>query len=84
MKNRPIPVIILSNPTNGTGFQPSISELQDLGVARVSLGSSLMKSTLALVKKIANETRKQGTYNVLSNALMPIDETLSAYRMATE
>ena len=49
------PINILLNPMNGTGLLPSISELQDLGVARVSLGSGLMRATLALIKKVADE-----------------------------
>jgi len=78
------PINILSNPTNGTGFPPSISELEEIGVARVSLGSSLMKSTLALTKRIAEELIEKGTYDVLSKNLEPIAETLEAYKMATE
>jgi 2-methylisocitrate lyase-like PEP mutase family enzyme len=49
------PINILANPTIGAGITPSISDLQGLGVARVSLGSGLMKATLALIKKVANE-----------------------------
>jgi len=77
------PVNILSNPTNGTGFPPSLGELEDLGVARVSLGSSVMKSTLSLIKKIADELTQKGTYNVLSDSLTPMQDTLMAYKMAT-
>ena len=57
------PINILSNPSIGEGLPPSVSELQDLGVARLSLGSSLMKATLALTKKIADELSEKGTYN---------------------
>lgn len=78
------PINILSNPTNGTGFPPSIRELEAIGVARVSLGSSLMKSTLSLTKRIADELIKKGSYNVLSENLEPIADTLEAYKMATE
>ncbi len=77
------PVNILANPTNGTGFPPSIKKLEELGVARVSLGSSLMKSTLASIKKIGEELIESGTYNTLSESLNPIPETLKAYKMAT-
>ena len=76
------PVNILSNPTNGTGFPPSIGELEELGVARVSLGSSVMKSTLALIKKIADELSQKGTYNILSDSLTPMQDTLMAYKKA--
>jgi len=43
------PINILANPGIGAGLPPSVRELQDLGVARVSIGSGLMKATLALV-----------------------------------
>jgi 2-methylisocitrate lyase-like PEP mutase family enzyme len=76
------PVNILSNPTNGAGLPPSVSELRDLGVARLSVGSSLMKSTLALIKNVGEELIQKGTYNNLANA-SPIDEVIKAYKMAT-
>ena len=76
------PINILSNPSNGAGLPPSIRELQDLGVARVSLGSSVMKATLALIKKIADELSVKGTYNILLDALTPLPEAVLAYIMA--
>lgn len=77
------PINILSNPTNGTGLPPSIGELEEIGVARLSVGSSLMKSTLALIKKVADEVINTGRYDILSDALTPINETVRAYEMAT-
>lgn len=77
------PVNILANPTIGAGSPLSIRELQDLGVARVSFGSSLMKATLALIKKVANEVSQKGTCDLLSAALTPLQETANAYQMAT-
>lgn len=77
------PINILANPTIGAGVTPSISELQDLGVARVSLGSGLMKATLALIKKVANELSEQGTYNILLDTLSPLPDTALAYKMTT-
>lgn len=77
------PINILANPANGAGLPPSVQELQDLGVARLSLGSSVMKATLALVKKVANELSTKGTYNILLDSLTPLPETAMAYRMAT-
>ncbi|MBO9619761.1 MAG: isocitrate lyase/phosphoenolpyruvate mutase family protein [Niabella sp.] len=77
------PVNILSNPTIGAGFPPSVGELQDLGVARLSLGSSVMKATLALIKNIATELSQHGTYTILSDALTPFSEAALAYKMAT-
>ncbi len=77
------PVNILLNPTLGTGNPLSIRELQDLGVARVSLGSSLMKATLALMKKVADELAEKGTTHLLYDTLTPLSEAAEAYRMAT-
>jgi 2-methylisocitrate lyase-like PEP mutase family enzyme len=76
------PINILANSSNGKGLPPAVQELEKLGVARLSLGSSLQKSTLALVRKIANEIRSEGTYGILSDSLTPLDNTIAAYRMA--
>ena len=76
------PVNILSNPTIGGGLPLSVRELQDLGVARLSLGSSLMKATLALIKKVADELSENGTYHILSDALTPLSASALAYNMA--
>ncbi len=57
------PVNILAGPGS-----PSIPELQRIGVARVSLGSSPMRATLGLVQRIAKELQTTGTYNALEGA----------------
>jgi 2-methylisocitrate lyase-like PEP mutase family enzyme len=77
------PINILANPTIGAGVTPSISELLDLGVTRVSLGSGLMKATLALIKKVANELSEKGTYNILLDTLTPLPDAALAYKMTT-
>ncbi len=76
------PINILANPGNAGGVPPSVRELQDLGVARLSLGSGLMKATLALIKKVADELSEKGTYNVLLDTLTPLPEAAKAYKMA--
>lgn len=77
------PINILANPGIGGGIlPPSVHELQDLGVARLSLGSGVMKATLALIQKIARELSEKGTYQVLSDALTPLTESAMAYKMA--
>jgi 2-methylisocitrate lyase-like PEP mutase family enzyme len=78
------PINILANPTIGAGVTPSISELQELGVARVSLGSGLMKATLALIKKVANELSEKGTYNILLDTITPLPDAALAYKMTTK
>ena len=76
------PINILSNPGIGAGLPPSVHELQDLGVARLSLGSGLMKATLALIKKVADELSEKGTYNLLLDTLTPLPDAAIAYEMA--
>ena len=76
------PINILSNPGIGSGLPPSVRELQDLGVARLSLGSSLMKASLALIKKVADELSEKGTYNILSDTMTPRTDAALAYKMA--
>jgi 2-methylisocitrate lyase-like PEP mutase family enzyme len=76
------PINILANPGMGGGIPPSVSELQDLGVARLSLGSGLMKATLALIKKVADELSEKGTYNILLDTLTPLPDAAMAYKMA--
>jgi 2-methylisocitrate lyase-like PEP mutase family enzyme len=76
------PTNILANPGIGGGIPPSVSELQDLGVARLSLGSGLMKATLALIKKVADELSEKGTYNILLDTLIPLPDAAKAYKMA--
>ncbi|MDT4947050.1 MAG: hypothetical protein QOH14_3783, partial [Pseudonocardiales bacterium] len=57
------PVNILAGPGS-----PSIPELQSLGVARVSLGSSPFRATLGLLRRMAQELRTTGTYRTLEDA----------------
>lgn len=78
------PINILSNPSVAAGVPPSVQELQDLGVARLSLGSSLMKASLALIKKVANELSEKGTYDLLLQTLTPAPDAAMAYTMATK
>jgi 2-methylisocitrate lyase-like PEP mutase family enzyme len=77
------PINILANPGIGGGLlPPSVRELQNLGVARLSLGSGLMKATLALIKKVADELKEKGTYNILLDSLTPLPDAAMAYKMA--
>ncbi len=76
------PVNILANPGIGGGLPPSVHELQDLGVARLSLGSGLMKATLSLIKKVADELLEKGSYTILSDTLNPLPNAALAYKMA--
>jgi 2-methylisocitrate lyase-like PEP mutase family enzyme len=57
------PVNILAGPQS-----PTIGELHRVGVARVSLGSSAMRATLGLARRIAQEVLSAGTYSLLEGA----------------
>lgn len=48
---------------------PSIARLENLGVARVSVGSGVMRATMGLTRNIAAELKHEGTYSrMLDNA----------------
>jgi 2-methylisocitrate lyase-like PEP mutase family enzyme len=57
------PVNILAGPGS-----PSIPELERLGVARVSLGSGPMRSTLGMLRHLADELKTSGTYSAIDGA----------------
>jgi 2-methylisocitrate lyase-like PEP mutase family enzyme len=63
VKDLDFPLNILAGPGS-----PPIPELQQLGVARVSLGSSPMRATLGLLGRMAEELKTTGTYRSLENA----------------
>lgn len=48
---------------------PSVRELQDLGVARVSYGSAFTKAAITAVKRLAVEIRDSGTITALQDAV---------------
>jgi len=50
------------------GGAPTVERLQQLGVARVSLGSGPMRATMGLMRQIAEEFRDSGTYNRMLEA----------------
>jgi len=58
------PVSILAGPQS-----PSVQELQDLGVARVSYGSGFMKAAITGAKRLAQEILEKGTCGVLKEGM---------------
>jgi 2-methylisocitrate lyase-like PEP mutase family enzyme len=58
------PVNVLGGPG-----APTIPELDDLGVARVSVGSGPMRATLGVLQEISTELRDDGTYSKMENAV---------------
>jgi 2-methylisocitrate lyase-like PEP mutase family enzyme len=58
------PISILAGPQS-----PSVSELQDLGVARVSYGSGFMKVAITGTKRLAQEILEKGTCSLLKDGM---------------
>jgi 2-methylisocitrate lyase-like PEP mutase family enzyme len=58
------PISILAGPQS-----PSVSELQDLGVARVSYGSGFMKAAISGAKRLAQEILEKGTCSMLKDGM---------------
>ena len=53
---------------------PSLKELEKMGVARVSVGSGLMRSTMGLIRRIGKELMDAGTYSALFDGAVPYAE----------
>jgi len=58
------PISILAGPQS-----PSVRELQDLGVARVSYGSGFMKAAITGAKRLAQEIFDKGTCSLLKDGV---------------
>ena len=69
------PINILAGP--GT---PPIARLEELGVARVSLGSGPMRATLGLMRAIAEEVRDFGTYTRMLEGTIPYRDANDLFR----
>lgn len=63
------PVNILAGATT-----PPIAELQEIGVARVSVGPRPMRAVLSLLRKIAKELMTAGTYKLMSELSISYSE----------
>ena len=61
----------IGGPVNVLGMPgaPSIQELGQLGVARVSLGAGVARAALAATQQVAREVLEQGTYGALEHSL---------------
>jgi len=57
------PVNILAVPSS-----PSVGELRDAGVRRISLGSGPMRAAMGLLRRLATEVSIDGTYSILRDA----------------
>ena len=63
------PINILAVPGS-----PPVAELEKLGVARVSVGSGIMRATMGLARRIAKELLESGTYLNLTDGTIPFAE----------
>ena len=58
------PISILAGPQS-----PSVRELQDLGVARVSYGSGFLKAAISGARRLGQEILEKGTVNALKEGM---------------
>jgi 2-methylisocitrate lyase-like PEP mutase family enzyme len=58
------PISILAGPQS-----PSVSQLQDLGVARVSYGSGFLKAAISGTKRLAQQILETGTCSMLKEGM---------------
>jgi 2-methylisocitrate lyase-like PEP mutase family enzyme len=69
------PVNILAGPG-----VPSIPELADLGVKRISMGSGPMRATMGLLRRIAEEAKRTGTYATLIDGAVSYAEMNALFK----
>ena len=63
------PLNILAGPG-----MPSVTDLQRIGIVRLSVGSAIMRATLALARDAADELLQKGTYNTFLDRNIPYSE----------
>ena len=73
---------VVANPAISIPVVPSVPELQNLGVARVSIGSAAMRASLAYTRRAVHELLNTGTYSILRDEL-DRPEAQAAYDEAT-
>lgn len=66
----------LNGPLNilATVGTPPVAELQQLGVARVSLGSGPMRATLGFLDRMARRLREEGIFTAMTDGAPPYAE----------
>lgn len=69
------PVNILAGPAT-----PSIPELKQLGVRRISFGSNLMRASLGYLRHIAQELHDSGTFDAMTAHMLPGEDWSSLAR----
>jgi 2-methylisocitrate lyase-like PEP mutase family enzyme len=61
------------NVLAGPGIPP-VADLQRIGIARLSVGSAIMRATLAVARDAADELLQKGTYNTFLDRNIPYNE----------
>lgn len=66
----------VAGPLNilATAGTPPVAELQELGVARVSVGSGPMRATLGFLSRLARELRDEGAFKLMTEDTLPYAE----------
>jgi 2-methylisocitrate lyase-like PEP mutase family enzyme len=72
----------VSGPLNilATVGTPRVAELQQLGVARVSLGSGPMRATLGFLDRMARDLQANGAFAVMTDGAIPYADVNSLFR----
>src|ERR1700743_789639 len=60
-----------------TAGGPNVNELQAMGVARVSMGSGVMRSALGHARRIGKELLERGTFDVMLDGAVPFGELMA-------
>jgi 2-methylisocitrate lyase-like PEP mutase family enzyme len=69
VRSVPSPLNVLAGPG-----MPSVADLQYIGIARLSVGSAIMRATLAVARDAADELLQKGTYHTFLDRNIPYSE----------
>ena len=69
VRSVPSPLNVLAGPG-----MPSVADLQHIGIARLSVGSAIMRATLAVARDAADELLQKGTYHTFLDRNIPYSE----------
>ena len=72
----------INGPLNiiATPASPSIKELEKLGVVRVSLGSGVVRASLAVIKSISAQVKEQGIFDNMYKTTIAYDKANYLFR----
>ena len=63
-----------------TAGTPPVGELQQLGVARVSVGSGPMRATLGFLRRMAHQLRDDGVFTMMTDGALPYADTNDLFK----